>query len=55
MSDRVQAKSNQVDTSVFDYGLIKMLVLEELKKTNIDWDVLLVALGFQPNVAHTPQ
>jgi hypothetical protein len=55
MSDRVQAKSKQVDTSVFHSGLIKMLVLEELKKTNIDWDVFLAASGFQPDVSHTPQ
>jgi hypothetical protein len=55
MSDRVQAKSKQVDTSVFHSGLIKMLVLEELKKTNTDWEVFLAASGFQPDVAHTPQ
>jgi hypothetical protein len=28
MSDRVQAKSKAVDTSVFHSGLIRMLVLE---------------------------
>jgi hypothetical protein len=55
MSDRVQAKSKQVDTSVFHSGLIKMLVLEELKKTNTDWDAFLVASGFQVDVVHTPQ
>jgi hypothetical protein len=36
MSDRVQAKPKQVDISFFHSGLIKMLVLEELKKTNTD-------------------
>jgi hypothetical protein len=55
MSDRVQAKSKKVDTSVFHSDLIKMLVLEELKKTNIYWDVFLAASGFQPDIAHTPQ
>jgi hypothetical protein len=55
MSDRVQAKSKQVDTSFFHSGLIKMLVLEGLKKTNTVWEVFLVASGFQPNVTHTPQ
>jgi hypothetical protein len=55
MSDRVQAKSKQVDTSVFHYSLIKMLVFEELKKTNNDWDVFLAGSRFQPDVAHTPQ
>ena len=46
MSDRVQVKSKQVDTNVFHYGLINMLVLEELKNTNSDWDAFLVTLGF---------
>jgi hypothetical protein len=35
MSDRVQSKSKAVDTSVFQSGLIRMLVMEELKKRNI--------------------
>jgi hypothetical protein len=55
MSDRVKPKSKQVDTNVFHSGLIKMIVLEELKKTNTDWDVFLVASSFQPNISHTPQ
>jgi hypothetical protein len=38
MSNRVQAKSKQVDTSVFNFFLIKMLVMEELRKTNIEWE-----------------
>jgi hypothetical protein len=33
MDNRVQAKSKQVDTSVFHSGIIKMLVMEELRKT----------------------
>jgi hypothetical protein len=35
MSDRVQAKSKQVDTNVFNFGLIK-IVMEELRKTSTD-------------------
>jgi hypothetical protein len=38
MADRVQAKSKAMDTSVFHSGLIKMLVMEELKKKNIVLD-----------------
>jgi hypothetical protein len=38
MYDRVQAKSKAMDTSVFHSRLIKMLVMEELKKKNIVWD-----------------
>jgi len=55
MSYRVQDKYNQVDTNVLHSVMIGMLVLEELKKTNIDWDAFLAASGFQPNVFHTPQ
>jgi hypothetical protein len=38
MSDRVQDKSKAMDTSVFHSGLIRMLVMEELKKRNIPWE-----------------
>jgi hypothetical protein len=38
MVDRVQAKSKVVDTSVFHSGFIKMLVMEDLKKRNMEWD-----------------
>jgi hypothetical protein len=38
ISDRVQAKANQVKTSLFHFSLVKLLVLEEHKKLNKDWD-----------------
>jgi len=44
-----------VDTNVFNSGLIKMLLLKELKKATTDWDAFLAALEYQPNVFHTPQ
>ena len=37
MFDRVQAKSKKVDSSDFHSGLIKMLVMEELRNTNTNW------------------
>jgi hypothetical protein len=43
MFDRVQAKSKVVDTSVFHYGLIRMLVMEELKKRKIPWEQFIVS------------
>jgi hypothetical protein len=55
MSDKVQAKSKLVERSVFHYGLINMLVLEELKNIDGDWDTFLTASGFQPDVVNTPQ
>jgi hypothetical protein len=54
MSDKVQAKSKQVDTNVFHYGLIKMLVMEELRKNNIDWETFLTSSQFQLDVSPTP-
>jgi hypothetical protein len=55
MSDKVQANIKMVENSVFHYGLINMLVLEELKKFDIDWDIFLSASGFHPDVVNTPQ
>jgi hypothetical protein len=55
MVDRVQAKSKKVDTSVFHSSIIKMLVMEELRKTSTDWETFLIASHFQLNVAPTPR
>jgi hypothetical protein len=55
MFDRVQAKSNTVDTSVFHSGLIRMLVMEELKKRNIPWEQFIVSSHMQLDIASTPQ
>jgi hypothetical protein len=55
MVDRVQAKSKAVDTSVFHSGLIRMLVMEELKKINLTWEKFIVSANLQLDVAPTPQ
>jgi hypothetical protein len=55
MSDRVQAKSKAVDTSVFHSGLIKMLVMDELRKRNMEWEEFITSSHFQLNIAPTPQ
>jgi hypothetical protein len=47
MVDRVQAKSKAVETSVFHSGLIKMIVMEELRKKNIDWEEFITSSHFQ--------
>ena len=43
MSDRVQAKSKATYTSVFHFGLIRMLVMGELKKRNIPWEKIIIS------------
>jgi hypothetical protein len=55
MSDRVQAKSKVVDTSVFHSRLIRMLVLEELNKRNIPWEQFIVSAHMKLDIASTPQ
>jgi hypothetical protein len=41
MSDIVHARANKLKTSLFHFSLVKLLVLEELKKLNRDWDYFL--------------
>jgi len=46
MVDRVQDKSKKVDTSAFHSDLIKMLVMENLRKINNDWETFLIESHF---------
>jgi hypothetical protein len=55
MSNRVQAKFKDVDTSFFHSGLIRMLLMEELKKRNIPWEEFIVSAHMQLDIASTPQ
>jgi hypothetical protein len=55
MVDRVQAKSKVVDTSVFHSGLIRMLVMDELKKITLYWEQFIVSANMQLDMASTPQ
>jgi len=43
MDDKVQAKSKKVDMSVFHSILINMLVMEELRNTNTNWETFLTS------------
>ena len=54
MADKVQAKSQIADKYVFHFGLIKLLVLEELKTTNRDWNTFLFLANYGPEVMPTP-
>lgn len=44
-----------MDTCVFHLGMIKMLVMEELKKRNITWEQFIAFANLQLDVAPTPQ
>jgi hypothetical protein len=55
MSNRIQAKSKDVDSSLFHFGLIRMLVSEELGKKEISWEHFVVTYNFRLDLAPTPQ
>ena len=54
MSDKVQVKIEGNETSLFHHGLIKLLVLEELKRLGRDWTSFLFISGFEVD-AVTPK
>jgi hypothetical protein len=55
MSNRVQDKSKAMDTSIFHFGLIRMLFIEELKKKNIPWEQFIAFSHMHLGIAPTPQ
>jgi hypothetical protein len=55
MSDMIQAKYKDVDSSLFHSRLIRMLVSEELGKKEISWENFVVTSHFKLDLAPTPQ
>jgi hypothetical protein len=55
MENRVQAKSKDVDSSLFHSRLIRMLVSKELRKKEISWENVLVTSHFNMDPMPTPQ
>ena len=47
MSNKVQAKSDGCETSLFHHGFLKLLVLNELQKISRDWSSFLFMNGFE--------
>ena len=47
MADKVQAKSEGCETSLFHHGLMKLLILNELQKIGRDWSSFLFINGFE--------
>ena len=50
MADKVQAKPESNETFIFHHGLIKLIVMEELKKLNRDWSTFLFLSGYEVDV-----
>jgi hypothetical protein len=55
MYDRFQAKYKAMDTRVFHSGLIRMLVMEELKKRKIPWEKFIVSSHMKLDITSSPQ
>ena len=47
----VQKNSPNLDRYIFHHSLVKLIVVEELRKINFDWDKFLERSGFQEGVA----
>jgi hypothetical protein len=43
MADKVQARVDQLKSSLFHFSLVKLLVVEELRKINRDWESFLTS------------
>ena len=54
MVDKVQARPEGSETSIFNHGLIKLLVLEELKNMNRDWATFLFLSGYEVDTVSPP-
>jgi hypothetical protein len=55
LSDMIQSKPKNVDTSIFHSRLTRMLVSEELGKKDISWEHFVVASHFKLDITSTPQ
>jgi hypothetical protein len=43
MADKFQARDDQLKRSLFHFSLVKLLVVEEIRKLNMDWDSFLTS------------
>jgi hypothetical protein len=43
MADKVQARVDQLNSILFHFSLVKLLVVEELRKINRDWNSFLTS------------
>jgi hypothetical protein len=55
MVDRVQVRRDQGEPSLFHFSLIKLLVLEELRKRNQDWEVFVASSQIAVDSLNNPQ
>jgi hypothetical protein len=48
------AKSKHIEQNIFHFGLIKLLVLEELRKKSGEWDSFMSTIGFSLEATSSP-
>jgi hypothetical protein len=49
MADMVQSRADKLKSSLFHFSLVKLLVVEEIKKSNIDSDYFLTSTNISPD------
>jgi len=54
MSDKIQKTPQTAEKHLFHFGLMKLLVLEELRKLGRDWNTFLFLANYQPEMLETP-
>jgi len=54
MSDKIQKIPQTAEKHLFHFGLMKLLVLEELRKVGRDWNTFLFLADYQPETLETP-
>ena len=54
MANKVHGKKKNFENSLFHFALIKLLVLEELKKRSLDWEAFLLSKGISVEVVGIP-
>lgn len=52
MSHKVQAKPKKIQNTLFHFGLIKMIVVKELRRRERTWENLLFWGGFELEAHH---
>jgi hypothetical protein len=55
MDDIVQVRKDQGEPSLFHFSLINLLVLEELRKRNQDWEAFVASSQIATDYLNSPQ
>ena len=54
MANKVQSKPDKEEHYICNFFLIKVWVIEDVKKLNMDWNTFLFLVGYDPEIIGTP-